>query len=206
MLSDEFRSKNKPKSIGDAEKADVAQLWHRWRMSVLFCGCALLVLVCANLWKQHQETSDLKKITAPSPQALFEQIYPDGLFLGELSNGQDVFSVGTTKDRETVCWLLEETEAGWHIEQELRSVRTLKHEFLKPRSARAYSCRSSELDVLVIIKHLLKEDSLELLGSEPSDSLGSVFSLAIDENPVSTTYYYFTAVDCDSPNYSFVAW
>lgn len=206
MFSDEFRSKNKPKSIGDAEKADVAQLWHTWRKHVLFCGCALLVLVCATLWKQHQEASDLKRIMAPSPQALFEQIYPDGLFLGELSNGQDVFSVGTTKDRETVCWLLEETEAGWHIEQELRSVRTLKHEFLKPRSARAYSCRSSELDVLVIKKHLLKEDSLEVLGSEPSDSLGSVFTLVIDERPVSTTYYYFTAVDCDSPNYSFVAW
>lgn len=206
MFSDEFRSKNKPKSIGDAEKADVAQLWHRWRRAVLFCGCALLVLLCANLWKQHQEASDLKKITAPSPQALFEQIYPDGLFLGELSSGQDVFSVGTTERRRMVCWLLEETEAGWHIEQELRTVRTLEKEFSKPKSARAYSCRSSELDVLVIIKHLLKEDSLEVLGSEPSDSLGSVFTLVIDENPVMTTYYYFTAVDCDSPNYSFVAW
>lgn len=206
MFSDEFRSVNGSQSNGNAGEDGITQFWHRWKRTVLLCGCTLLVLLCATLLKQQQETSDLKRIMAPSPQALFEQIYPDGLFLGELSNGQDVFSVGTTERRRTVCWLLEKTEAGWHIEQELRTVRTLEQEFSKPKSARAYSCKNSELDVLVIIKHLLKEDSLEALGNEPSDSLGSVFSLVIDERPFSITYYYFTVVDCDSPSYTFVAW
>lgn len=179
--------------------------WRRWKWEFLIALGILMLLLVLSLGKQAGEEAELLNRTAASPRDLFETVYPDGLYLGELTDGTARFLVGAD-DGENICWLLEETETGWRIQEVCRYVKTLQTEFQYPKSARVYACSVSDREILVIKKIMLNDYPASALGSEPSDTAGSVFSHVIDEGLVSQTYYYFTVADCDAPDYALTAW
>lgn len=199
MLFEQF--KEKPPT----QRQKYQFVWHRWKYEILIVFGVLMLLLVLSLWRQSKSVADLQERTAASPKALFEAVHPEGLYLGELSHGAAQFLVGVD-DGENICWLLEETETGWRIKEKCRYVKTLQAEFQYPKSARVYACSASDWEILVIKKIMLNDYPASALGSEPSDTAGSVFSHVIDEGIVSKTYYYFTVADCDAPGYALTAW
>lgn len=179
--------------------------WRRWKWEFLITLGILMLLLVLSLRKQAGEEAELLNRTAASPKALFEAIYPDGLYLGELTDGTAQFLVGADAG-EDICWLMEETVDGWRIKERCRHVKTLQWSFEPARDARVYGFSGLEREVLIIKKILLQDQPISALGREPSDTAGSVFSHVIDEGLVSQTYYYFTVADCDAPGYALTAW
>ena len=201
MFSDEFRENKK------ASHVDRLSLWRKWMPITLACMGFLILFIAINTWLNARDQANLYKITASTPELLFEKIHPDGCFLKELSYKGETFVVGVSEERSAICWLLENEGDEWRIQDELHWSRTLNTDFgSTPKSARVYASKEATSEIIIVKKHLLKESPRTELGLEPNDSLGTVFDVWVDDRPFSETYYYFAAIDFERRNYKLIAW
>lgn len=181
----------------------------RWpdRKTGLLVAAVLLVLaVLPHLVQTLTQTLQKQQLVAATPEVLFLEMYPGGVYLGAPADGETKFLVGVTEEMEVVCALLQETEAGWRASRELARSKMLAQENATQKTAKLYRNAAVGTEVVVILKFRFYGEREDVLGAEPHDTAGTEFQCVTLDGTVGQSYYYFAAVDADAEGYRLTPW